>query len=119
MDITITGRHVNLSPRIQDFIRQKFEKLERYFDRLHGANVVLDQDGNLNRVEFTVGAAKGVVFSSHAESIDLETAINAAEVKIEAQVRRYKDRLTDRRTRHGDHPHDSVPVDLGAEPEDR
>ena len=34
MHIDITGHHVDITPALRDYVQNKFEKLERHFDKV-------------------------------------------------------------------------------------
>lgn len=97
MNVTITGRHLSVTDSIRDLVSEKMEKLCRVFGRVHDVRVVLTNDGFRYRVEADAGGLRGRRFSAHAESEHLHSAIARAENKIEAQLRRFKGRLTTHR----------------------
>lgn len=41
MQININGHHVDLTDSMQDYVRTKFQKLERFFDHINNVQVVL------------------------------------------------------------------------------
>ena len=105
MQIKISARHGHhLSDATQQFIREKAEKLLHYFDRLTSIEVTVDVDGKL--VEFLAHAEHKHEFVAHETNADVLVAVEAAVSKIEAQIRRYKEKIQDHRRRpaHGDVP---------------
>lgn len=93
MNVTITGRHLNVSDSLREKITEKMEKLGRIFERVHDVRVVLTNDGVNYHVEADAGGARGQRFSAHAESEHLMAAITSASGRVEAQLRRFADRL--------------------------
>jgi len=41
MQINITGHHVDLTESLSEYVRTKFDKLERHFDNIQSAQVTL------------------------------------------------------------------------------
>lgn len=102
MQIKISARHGHLSDGTQQFIREKAEKLLRYFERLTSIEVTVDVDGK--HVEFLAHAEHKHEFVAHESNADVLVAVDAAVAKIEGQIRRYKEKIQDHRRRpsHGD-----------------
>lgn len=43
MDVTVCGRHIEITPIIREYASGKVAKLPRYFDRLQSVDVVTDK----------------------------------------------------------------------------
>lgn len=115
MQTNISARHGRLSTGTQDRIADKVEKLQRYFDRVTGAQVTVDLEHRENpSVELKVSAKGTDVFVAVEQSVDVMSALDGALHKMEQQIRRYKERRTERRgtaLKHIDVPADSEPED--------
>lgn len=98
MEIKISARHGHISDATRQFIREKAEKLTRLFERLTMIEVTVDlkNDGQ-TWVEFVVTAEHKHEFVGHESHPDLLAAVDLAIHKLEMQVRRYKEKLQDRR----------------------
>ena len=99
MEIVITGRHTSVSERLHRFIEQRLDRLERFFEGLHDARVVIDDEGVSKLVEVTIGGSRGQSFAARGEADTVRAAVTAAESRIETQIRRQRDRLRSRRMR--------------------
>lgn len=99
MDVLITRRHTDAHPKLQNYIERKLERLQRMFEHLQGVSVVLDDAGGRHAVEMTASVNRGPRFVAHAESESWHESVNLAESRLEAQVRRHKERRVDRRRR--------------------
>lgn len=100
MQITISARHGHLSEATQAFIREKAEKLPHLFQRLQSIEVTVDlKDDAFKEVEFLVSAEHKHDFVARERSADILTAVEAVVAKLESQVRRYKEKIQDRRRR--------------------
>ena len=98
MQIQVSGHQIEITPALRDYVDARRERLARRFDNLSSLNVVLEVEKNrlVNRAEGTLAAA-GAVLHADAVNNDMYAAIDALFDKLDAQVRRHKDK---RRT-HG------------------
>ena len=94
MQITITARHFELTNAIRDFVEQSCEKLSRYFDHIISVDAILTLEKMRNHVEFNLHASKFNLHSEH-EDMDLYVAVEAAVEKMERQLKKLKDKVTD------------------------
>lgn len=98
MQIQVSGHQIEITPALRDYVDSRRERLARRFDHLTSLNVVLEVEKNrqANRAEGTLSAA-GKVLHADAVDQDMYAAIDALFDKLDAQVRRHKEK---RRT-HG------------------
>jgi ribosomal subunit interface protein len=96
MQVQITGKHVDvgdaLRARVADAISNRIEK---YFDRGGGADVVVYREGNAFKVDCAVQLANGQQLTTHGLGGDAHMAFDSALEKMERRVRRYSKRLKD------------------------
>ncbi len=98
MQIKISARHGHLSEETQEFIRDKAEKLLRYFDRLTLIEVTVDLKSDTHKkVEFLVSAEHKHDFVAHEVNDDILAAVDIVVDKLERQISRYKERIQDHR----------------------
>lgn len=95
MDITITGRHQHLDEKVREYIHEKVQRILRLHDRLSSAHVIVDLEHGRQIVELTVNGTRGTVFTTRVEGTDIRGVVDAAEHKLEHQIRTWKDRLVD------------------------
>lgn len=98
MQTTISARHGHLSPNTQERITEKVEKLNRYFDRLTSIHVTVDLEHRETptvEVQVSVGHSESLVAAD--QSAEVMAALDGALHKIEQQIRRHKDKRTERR----------------------
>jgi putative sigma-54 modulation protein len=96
MNIRVTARHYELSPEFKRYVEGKIAHLLHYFDRVHEAHVVLEQEGHRKIADVTVHAAR-VLVSSEQDGADMRSAFDRAVEKVERQIRRHKDRTRNRK----------------------
>lgn len=100
MQVKITARHGHLGDPAQEMIRDKAEKLLHYFDRLTLIEVVVDlkrTEEDRCHVEVKVQAEHKHDLVGLAAEHDVMAAVDQALHKVEGQLRRYKDKIQDRR----------------------
>jgi putative sigma-54 modulation protein len=95
--IKISARHGQLTEATQQFIRDKAQKLLRFFDRLTQIEVTVDLQEGMKTVEFVVQAEHKHDFVARESHPDVLTAVDQAEAKLESQLRRYKEKIQDHR----------------------
>lgn len=98
MQITVQGHQVDVTPALQNYVVTKFERVSRHFDHLHELNVVLGIEKVLHKAEATMqmsGKKAGRILHADATAADMYAAIDALVDKIDKQVRKHKEKLTD------------------------
>ncbi len=93
MQINITGHHVDVTPALRAYTTEKMQKLARHFDQVNSIHVILNVEKLQQQAEATVNAAGRTLFATQTAS-DMYASIDGLVDKLDRQVRRYKDRLT-------------------------
>jgi putative sigma-54 modulation protein len=93
MQLNLTGHHVDLTPALREYVREKMQKLERHFDHVTNVNVVLTVEKQTQRAEASVNIAKGQLFAD-ASNADMYAAIDALIDKLDRQILKHKEKLT-------------------------
>lgn len=97
MQINIDGHHVDVTPAMQDYIQSKLSRIERHFDHVVDVHVVLGVEKQRQKAEATVHLA-GNSIHAHSEHDDMYAAIDLLLDKLDRQVRKHKEKLTDHRS---------------------
>ena len=98
MRISISAKHGQLTDSVQETIRTKVEKLPRFFDRTTGAVVLVDlADSDNPRVELKVTAEETDDFFASDTAGNVIAALDSVVHKVERQLRKHKEKLTDHR----------------------
>jgi putative sigma-54 modulation protein len=92
MQISITGRHVELTDALKDFVHEKLGHLKHSFDHVVDVHVVLTVEKYRQRCEITM-YAKGVTIHAEAETDDMYASIDAVVDKLKRQLKRYRTKL--------------------------
>ncbi len=100
MQIDVTGHHVELTDSLNDYVAQKFDRLERHFDNVVDVHVILTVEKLQQKAEATVQISGAKLF---ADSIadDMYAAIDGLVDKLDRQVKKHKEKLTDHRRSEG------------------
>ena len=98
MQLNISGHHVELSPALQDYIKGKLQRIQRHFDHVVDAHVVLGVQRQLHKAEATVHVS-GNTLHAESEHEDMYAAIDLMLDKLDRQVKKHKEKLTDHHAR--------------------
>lgn len=96
MKINFTGHRLEVTPAIRSFTEEKFNRLQRHFDKITAINVVFDVEKLRQIAEATILVAKGEVHAS-SESEDLYAAIDTLVDKLDRQLIKHKEKITEHR----------------------
>lgn len=94
MQINITGQHIDVTPPLRDYVHEKFERLEHHFDNIIDIKVILSVVKETHQAEATIKVPGKSLFAD-ATDLDMYAAIDALTDKLDRQIRRFKDKLTD------------------------
>ncbi|MDD3762319.1 MAG: ribosome-associated translation inhibitor RaiA [Nevskiales bacterium] len=94
MNLNISGHHVEVTTPLHDYVVTKLKKLERHFDHLISAEVVLSVEKQRQKAEATIHASGA---NLHAEAVDgdLYAAIDLMTDKLDQQTRKLKEKTRD------------------------
>lgn len=98
MQINVTGHHVDITPSLRDYVTGKMDRLERHFDNVTDVHVILSVEKLNQKAEATLHIAGGNVYADATDE-DMYAAIDALIDKLDRQVKRHKEKLTDHHRR--------------------
>ena len=103
MNLNLTGHHLDVTPALRDYVTAKLDRVTRHFDHVIDVNVVLSVDKLQQKCEATLHVRGKDI---HAESIepDMYAAIDILADKLDRQVVKHKEKLTDHRADNGGDP---------------
>ena len=99
MKVNIRGRHLKVTPEMEDYATEKVSKFDRFFVGIQQADVMMEVTGLDHYVEIAVLLGHGARLFGKAEAEDMYVAIDLAESKLEKQIRRFHARLKAHRDR--------------------
>ncbi len=97
MQISVTGRHVEVTEQVKDYAREKVSKLPRFFDRVQAIDIVLNHDSGDFSVEIIVRVDRADPFIARESGPDTFALIDTLTDKLGRQLRRHKERLRNRK----------------------
>jgi putative sigma-54 modulation protein len=95
MQINVSGHQVEVTPALRGYVESKFGRIVRHFDQLHDVGVILGVDKLTHKAEATIRAAAGKTIHAEAIAPDMYAAIDALSDKLDGQIRKHKEKLTD------------------------
>lgn len=98
MKYNIRGNKIDVTAAIEDYIKQKISKVEKYFNDSAEAKAIISAKGKDQKVEVTIWSGKYNVRAEETHE-DLYAAIDLVLDKLERQLKKYKDKIqTTKRT---------------------
>ncbi|WP_372762191.1 ribosome hibernation promoting factor [Pseudoalteromonas sp.] len=92
MQLNLTGRHVDITDSLRDYVNNKFAKLQRHTDHITKVYVILDVEKLTQKAEATLHVSGGELFAS-TEHQDMYAAIDSLIDKLDRQVIKHKEKL--------------------------
>lgn len=100
MNLNITGRHLEITPAIRAYVKNKMSRVARHFDNVIDTQVMLSIERLKHTAEVTM-RLRGKDLHCEASNENLYAAIDLLADKIDRQVIKYKDKVQD-------HTHDPL-----------
>jgi len=97
MQFSVTFRHMEPSDALKDYAGEKLSRLEKYFDAIIEAQVVLSVEKFRHIADVTV-MCDGVKLKGQEQTEDMYSAIDMVMDKMERQAKRYRERYRERKT---------------------
>lgn len=94
MQINISGHHVDVTSALRTYVSNKMKRIERHFDHMINIHVVLGVEKERQRAEATVQVSGARLFAD-AEHDDMYAAIDVLCDKLDRQIKKHKEKLTD------------------------
>jgi len=100
--IRVFTHHIDVPERTRQHVTRKAERLRRIFDGLSTVRVTLEAEKQRRVAEIVANLSHGPPVVTRVTTQSLREAIDLAFDKIEAQLRKHKDKIRDHRAReHG------------------
>ncbi len=93
MNISVHGKHLEITKAIQDYAQKKASKLEKFFERIGDVHVILDVEGDNHVAEMVVKVTKGPTLIGVVAKGDMYASIDFVVDKLERQLTKYKEKL--------------------------
>jgi putative sigma-54 modulation protein len=95
MQMTITGRHMDVTEALRSYAIDKLQKAKKHFDQVIDIHVVMSVEKLKHHCEATIHAS-GKNVHADAEGSDMYAAIDSLADKLERQLTKHKERISER-----------------------
>ena len=96
MRFIITGRNIVVTDSLRTAVEEKLGKLDRFFSSETEVHVTLSVQKERQKIEVTI-PVKGHIIRSEQESDDMYVSIDLVEEVIERQLKKYKNKIIDKK----------------------
>lgn len=96
MQINISGRHVEVTESMREYVTSKIDRLTHHHDRITSTNVIVSVDKLIQKAEATIHVSGKDVFAE-ATNEDLYAAIDALVDKLDRQLIKHKEKMRSHR----------------------
>jgi putative sigma-54 modulation protein len=96
MQINISGRHLEVTDALRDYVISKIERLDHHHDRITNAHVILSVDKLEQKAEATLHVSGKDLFADSSDS-DLYAAIDSLADKLDRQLIKHKEKMRSHR----------------------
>lgn len=95
MQVSITGRHVNVTDNVKAHVEDKLERCLGVFPRIESIRVVLDTENRDQVSEIIIQGANHIRVTATEKSDNLYDAIDRSIEHAERQMRKQRDKVQD------------------------
>jgi len=103
MQLDVTGHHVDVTPALRDYVATKLQRLERHFDHVSDVHCILTVEKLAHKAEATIHLSGSTIHADSTEN-DMYAAIDGLIDKLNRQVRKHKEKMTDHHAREARKP---------------
>ena len=96
MRFIISGKNIEITPGLRTAVESKLSKLEKYFTSETEVHVTLSVEKDRQKIEVTI-PVKGSIIRSEQISNDMYVSIDLVEEIIERQLKKYKNKIIDKK----------------------
>jgi len=103
MQITITGRHLEVPALLEELLTPKLTRLERFGHKIMGVHAIFGREKYLYLAEFTLNAKGFTLAAKASHPHDLLGAAEEALDKLTAQLKTREEKRIERQRRKAPH----------------
>lgn len=95
MTLQLTGRHVEITPAIRDFVTQKISKISKHADSITSTHVILSVENHqVFFAEAKIDLSGAQIFAKTSDS-NMYAAIDLLIAKLDRQLIKHKEKIKD------------------------
>jgi putative sigma-54 modulation protein len=98
MQINLSGHHVEITPALRDYLTEKLARIERHFESATDIKCILTVEKLEHKAEAILNVS-GSTIHAHSVDEDMYAAIDSLIDKLDRQVRKHKEKITDHHAR--------------------
>ena len=124
--VKVTGRHMQITEAINDYVTRKIENLHLDYPKIIEAHAILEVEKHRHSAEIILVCSNHITIEACEETDDMYAAIDAVVDKVARQMRKYKTRLMKKHRPRRDIVHhleehvlEPEPVEVAGEAEDQ
>ena len=85
-----------MTDNLKQFVESEIKRLEKYFDHIIDTHLTMSIEKSRQKAELSV-KVYGTLLISKAKAFDMYVAVEQVITKMETQIKKYKDRLKDKK----------------------
>jgi putative sigma-54 modulation protein len=101
MEVIITGRHVEVTPKLKKYVEGRAKKIEKYTTKATQVTFTLKTEKHRNIAEIAL-RINGKILKAKEETDDLQASVDLAMVHLEDQLKKQKEKLVAHHPRNGE-----------------
>lgn len=92
MQLDLSGHHVDITDALREYTSNKFDKIERHFDKVIDVHVILTVEKLAQKAEATIQLNGSKIFAEDTQE-NMYAAIDTLVDKLDRQVVKHKEKL--------------------------
>jgi len=100
MNLHLTGHHLEVTPALRDYVQSKLTRVSNHFDHVIDVKVTLSVEKLVQKVEATLHVP-GNDLHAECSDADMYSAIDILADKLDRQVLKHKEKLSDHHKANG------------------
>ena len=102
MQLDITGHHIDVTPLLNNYIKEKVTRLKRHFDQVLNIHVILEVQKHNHKAEASINVSGNHIFAV-ATGKDMYAAIDSLADKLDRQIVKHKEKIRSHHRNEGNH----------------
>ena len=102
MQLDITGHHIDVTPILNTYIREKVTRLTRHFDQVLDIHIILEVQKHHKKAEASLNVSGNHIFAE-ATGQDMYAAIDLLADKLDRQILKRKEKIRSHHRNEGSH----------------
>jgi len=100
MNIIVTGRHLEVTPALKNYVEKKVKRFNRYLSNISEAVVTISVEKYRHKVEVLL-KVNGVLIQAEGVTSEVYSSIDEVAEKLGRQIKKYKEKLVSHRKSEG------------------